>query len=223
MSSLILYYDPLSPPARFVALVAVNLGLELKINEIDESKGEANTPEFKAINPLHSIPTLIDEAADNLVLWEPRTIATYLIESRFPNHSLYPCDPVKRAIINQRLYFDASTLIPRIYDIVYPLLFDETNEVPKEKADKMFEAFWWLNSFLEYNKWVAGDEMTVADLAFLVRIQGVVALGASLDNFAHLQRWLQQMTVIRGFESNEQASLKWAELVKAKIAPGKGF
>lgn len=38
----------------------------------------------------------------------------YLVETKAPGSSLYPSDPVERALVNQRLYFDAGTFFPRV-------------------------------------------------------------------------------------------------------------
>lgn len=68
--------------------------------------------DFIKLNPQHCVPTIDD---DGFVLWESRAIAIYLVEKNHPEgHTLYPLDAQRRAVINQRLQFDASTLHPRI-------------------------------------------------------------------------------------------------------------
>lgn len=41
---------------------------------------------------------------------------TYLADQYAKNDSLYPKDPKKRALVNQRLYFDIGTLYARFAD-----------------------------------------------------------------------------------------------------------
>lgn len=72
---------------------------------------EQLAPEFIKINPQHTIPTIEE---DGFCLWESRAIAAYLVDSNPAQEKWYPKDPKKRALINQRLYFDAGTLYPRI-------------------------------------------------------------------------------------------------------------
>lgn len=78
-------------------------------------KKEQLDADFVKINPQHCVPT-IDHGG--FVLWESRAIATYLADVKYPNgNALYPKDVQKRAVVNQRLQFDAGVLYPRIRSI----------------------------------------------------------------------------------------------------------
>ncbi|KAJ8945992.1 hypothetical protein NQ318_017108 [Aromia moschata] len=107
------YYAPGSPPCRAVLLAAKAVGVELNLKLTDLMKGEHLTPKYLKLNPQHTVPTLDD---NGFSLWESRAIMTYLQNQYGKDDSLYPKDPKKRAIVDQRLYFDLGTLYARYAD-----------------------------------------------------------------------------------------------------------
>lgn len=112
---LVLYHMNGSPPSRVALLTIRNLDLDVEIRKVDLFAGETKTEAYLKMNPQHTVPTLDD---DGFYLWESRAIATYLVESRAPNSTLYPKDPKEQAIVNQRLYFDMGTLGPKMGHII---------------------------------------------------------------------------------------------------------
>lgn len=111
-----LYFAAFSPPSRTALMTIRNLGLEVELKLVDFNKQENKSEEYSKLNPLNQIPVLIDD--DGFVLTESRAIATYLVNSRQPNSSLYPTDPVKRAMVDQRLYYDATVVFQSHIDIL---------------------------------------------------------------------------------------------------------
>lgn len=99
-----LYYLAVSPPARAVLLGIRNLGLKVELIKLDLFKQEHLRKEFLKLNPTHQIPVLVDD--DGFVLCESRAILGYLVNRFRPNNELYPEDARKRALIDQRLYYD---------------------------------------------------------------------------------------------------------------------
>ncbi|ROT71142.1 glutathione S-transferase [Penaeus vannamei] len=84
-----LYYMPLSPPCRSVLLTAKAVGVDLNLKLLDLMTKEQMKPDFVAINPQHSVPTMVD---GDLKLWESRAICTYLASKYAKDDSLYPSD-----------------------------------------------------------------------------------------------------------------------------------
>lgn len=50
----------------------------------------------------------------DLVLWDSHAIASYLANAYGKDDSLYPKDLQKKALVDQRLYFDIGTMYARI-------------------------------------------------------------------------------------------------------------
>lgn len=107
----IFYHNALSPPSRSALLTIRNLGLDVEVKVIDTYKGEQNTPDYLKINPLHQVPVYTD---GDFILTESRAIACYLASSA--KSKLYPTDFKKRAVVDSRLYFDATNSFPVIRD-----------------------------------------------------------------------------------------------------------
>lgn len=93
-----------------------NLGLEVEVKHIDTYKGEQNTPEYLKINPLHQVPVYSD---GDFTLTESRAIICYLASSA--KSKLYPTDLKKRALVDSRLYFDATNCFPVVRDFAVSL------------------------------------------------------------------------------------------------------
>lgn len=110
-----LYYLPPSPPCRAVLILGRMLNIEFNLKVLNILEGEQLNTDFINLNPQHTIPTLEDHDA-GIVLWESRVIMTYLTSVHAKEDTLYPTDFTKRALVDQRLAFDLSTLYQRMVD-----------------------------------------------------------------------------------------------------------
>lgn len=114
-SKLTLYFAYGSPPSRACLLLARYLKLDIELKEVDLVSGEQNGEAFLKINPLHKVPVLVE---GDFVLVESRAIMTYLLTTRSPGSDLYPSDPKQRALVDSRLYYDATVVFERLADLV---------------------------------------------------------------------------------------------------------
>ncbi|XP_054726906.1 glutathione S-transferase E14-like [Anastrepha obliqua] len=209
------YYMLFSPPCRSVLLTAKSLGIELNKKVLDLFAGEHLTPEFLKINPQHVIPTLVD---NDFVLWESRPIMIYLVEQYGKDDALYPKCPKKRAIVNQRLYFDMGTLYKSFADYHYPRLFFNSEEpFDPELFKKMEAAFDLLNTFLEGNNYVAGDQLTLADLAILTTVSTIDVSGFDISKYPNVARWYENAKKVPGWEESWEGALEFKKYFKNKI------
>ena len=108
-----LYYMALSAPCRSVMMTSKMAGVAINLKPLNLLAGEQMKPEFIRINPEHTVPTLDD---DGFYLTESRAICAYLVQKYAKNDRLYPKDPKERAIVDQRLYFDATTFYQTFSD-----------------------------------------------------------------------------------------------------------
>lgn len=112
----------------------------------------------------------------------------YLVEKYGKTDSLYPACPKKRAVVNQRLYFDQGTLYQRLADYYYPQIFAKAPANP-DNLKKLEEAVGFLNTFLEKTEYAAGDSLTLADLTLLATVSTLEVLKLDLNQWANVAKW----------------------------------
>lgn len=152
------------------------------------------------LNPQHTIPTLVD---GDLSLWESRAIIAYLVEKYGKTDSLYPKDPAKRAVVNQRMYFDMGTLYDRFATYYYPQIFAKAPANP-DNFKKMEEAVGFLNTFLEGQTYAAGDSLTLADITLVATISSYDLAGFDLSKYPNVEKWYAKCKATTpGYDLNE--------------------
>nr|CAD7418896.1 unnamed protein product [Timema poppensis] len=147
-----------------------------------------------------------------------RAIMGYLVDQYGKSDSLYPKDPKKRALVDQRLYFDIGTIYQRYVDYLRPvLIFGEPEDA--EKLKKIEEALAILEVFLEGKKWVAGDNITIADYTLAVSLSGIEETDIKLNNYPNVVKWFARAkTTIEGYEELNGAQAKIiGDMFRAKL------
>ncbi|KAH8318829.1 hypothetical protein KR074_007323, partial [Drosophila pseudoananassae] len=198
------YYFPASAPCRSVIMTAKALGIDLNMKLLNPMEGEQKKPEFLKLNPQHTIPTLVD---DEFSIWESRAILIYLVEKYGQDDSLYPQDPQKKAVVNQRLFFDMGTLFDSFLAAIYPQFKNNTPADP-EAMKKVDSAFGHLNTFLEDQDYVAGDTLTIADIAILASVSTFEVVDYDFSPFPNVARWYENAKeVTPGWDENWEGVL----------------
>jgi len=183
------YHIPGSAPCRAVRLAAKAVGVDLNLKYLDLMKGEQMAPEFLKLNPQHTIPTMVD---NGFSLWESRAIMGYLVNQYAKDDSLYPKDPKKRALVDQRMYFDIGTLYARFADYYYPVYFAGVPFDPA-KMTKIEEAFQFLDTFLADTEYAAGNSLTIADLTLVATVSTFEVVNFDLSKYPNVAKWLSKV------------------------------
>ncbi|XP_069700040.1 glutathione S-transferase 1-1-like [Periplaneta americana] len=185
---ILLYNMEDSPPCLMVRLLAKTLGVKLEIKNFNYEKGEHKAPEFVEINPLHTVPTIND---NGFIVNESRAILGYLVDKYAKDDSLYPKDPVKRTIINQRLYFDIGTLYQPFLDYYCQVLENGTLGHPSKLA-RLEEAFQVLDKYLNGQQWVAGNSLSIADYSIVSSVASIECVGFDVGRYPNVTKWYQK-------------------------------
>lgn len=115
---IVLYFTAGSPPSRACIHLSRIFNIEVELKNVNVIEGDLQTEWFKKLNPVKKIPVMVD---NGFVLAESRAILTYIVNKWKPGSSWYPSDVEKRAIIDQRLYFDATIVFPSLAGVVVTL------------------------------------------------------------------------------------------------------
>jgi len=91
---------------QIITETAVNVPFSSVVTNLYLKYGEPLNPADKILQPLML-----------LIFFLSHAIASYLVRSYASDDSLYPQDPKQKAIVDQRLYFNAELIFPKLREI----------------------------------------------------------------------------------------------------------
>lgn len=189
-----LYVFPPSPRAFKVIALATHLGIEHTKRIVDLTKGEQKRPEFTALNPNQKMPVLEE---DGFVLWESNAILQYLADKK-PGSGLLPADPGTRADVTRWQCWDLTTWDPACATMIFERLVKKLLNIgepdPAELAkgeERFHRAAAVLDAHLKGRKYIAGDELTVADFSLGAPLNLAAPAQLPVSRYAEIRRWHQ--------------------------------
>nr|XP_017001142.2 glutathione S-transferase E14 [Drosophila takahashii] len=195
----ILYYDDRSPPVRSCLMLIKLLDIDVELRFVDLFKGEQFHKDFLSLNPQHSVPTL--EHGD-LVLTDSHAILIHLAEKFDKDGSLWPVEHEQRMKVLNLLLFECSFLFRRDSDFMSAIVrqgFDHVDVALHER--KLTEAYIIMERYLENSDFMAGRQLTLADLSIVTTLS-TVNLMFPLSQFPRLRRWFTAMQQLDAYEAN---------------------
>ncbi len=186
-----LYTSP-TPNGHKVSVLLEELGVEYNLIPIDLSKGAQKTPEFRAMNPNGRIPVIVDRDNDDFVVFESGAIMVYLAEKY---GQFYPADPKVRSRALQWLMFQMGGVGPmmgqaNVFYRYFPEKIQPAIDRYQHECRRLFEV---LDTRLGQSRYLAGDEITIADFANWAWVRTYNWSGVSMDGLEHLRRWVDEL------------------------------
>nr|XP_002121877.1 glutathione S-transferase 1 [Ciona intestinalis] len=216
-----LYHAKISPPSRGVLMTIRALGLNCEIKEISLFTGEQYGDEYKKINPRSKVPALVD---GDITVCESRAIACYLCNkyAKGDKASLYPSDANARAIVDMQLY--AGEWAAQNYlTYLNPAGVFRRGEKPKyETEPQVKDSLTYTENLLKKHKFIAGDNLTIADFFSFTDVLFLDLVNFSLDDFPLVKAWMQNIkSLLYTSEVNDEGLKLGKDGFEAKLNPPK--
>ncbi len=170
------------------------LGLGYERIDAGGSFGRTEAAAYRAMNPLGLVPTLED---DGFALFESNAILRYLCSAHAPGNPLYPREAKPRAVVDAWLDFQ-QTALNRPQSVVFGGL---VRTPPAERDNAAISAamteagrIWGLlDARLAGQPYVAGDGLTIADIAFGPHVHRWFAMPIARPDCPHLHAWYERL------------------------------
>ncbi len=158
------------------------------------SYGRNREEAYLALNPNGVVPTIID---DGFVLWESNSICRYLA-AKFGPSSLYPADLERRASCERWMDWQLSTLSPALVpfyvQVVRTPAADRDYKAVDESRRRSRIALAILNRALAMNRFLDGDELTLADICNGIWAHRWFTLNVEEDGeLANVRAWYERL------------------------------
>ncbi len=189
-----------TPNTRKISIMLEEINYKFKVTKVDLSKGEQFSDEFRKISPFSKTPVIVDHE-NSKSIFESGAILIYLGEKsgKFYNNK-------DRNIINQWLMAQMGNVGPMIGQHHQFHYFNPGKS--KFGEDKFFEQakriYGDLEERLSKEKYLAGEEYTIADIATWPWISRHEWHDIGLKSYKYLSDWYIKISnreaVIKGFD-----------------------
>lgn len=175
--ALTFYYGSGSPFAWRVWLALEHKRIAYELKTMSFSAGDLKTPQYRAINPRHKVPAIVD---DGFALYESAAIVEYLEDRyRTSGEPLFPGDVRQRALVRRIVAENDNYLVQTNERLVEQVIFT-SREAWNEQAitaarDQLGEELGKFDAMLAAD-WFAGP-LSAADHA----IYPVIALALRME------------------------------------------
>ncbi|CAH8355602.1 unnamed protein product [Eruca vesicaria subsp. sativa] len=194
-------YAPLFASSKRAVVTLVEKGVEFETVNVDLMKGEQRQPEYIAIQPFGKIPVLVD---GDYKIFESRAIMRYIAEKyRSQGPDLLGKTIEERGQVEQWLDVEATSYHPPLLALTLNIVFAPLMGLPadekviKESEEKLGEVLDVYEAQLSKNEYLAGDFVSLADLAhlpFTEYLVGAIGKAYMIKDRKHVSAWWDKIS-----------------------------
>ncbi|KPF72925.1 glutathione S-transferase [Bosea sp. AAP35] len=194
-----LYDGGRAPNPRRVRIFFAEKGVPLpEIVPVDIGKREHKSEAFTKLNPAQRLPVLVLE--DGTALAETIAICRY-IESLHPQPPLFGRDAREQALVemwNRRIELGLFAAVAAIFRHSHPSMVELETQVPEwaeANREQIDDHLWILELQLAGNRYLCGEDLTVADITAGIAIDFMKPSRITLpDDFVQIRRWHAELS-----------------------------
>ncbi|KAF2078390.1 hypothetical protein CYY_000257 [Polysphondylium violaceum] len=186
-----------------IELLLDELGIEYNFHQVNIMAGDQFKPEFLKISPNNKVPAIVDNTlSPPLNLFESGAILTYFAEKE---HKFLPdqSHPRERAQVFQWLNHQVSGFGPFFGQYAHFLYFapEKSEYSIKRYTNELIRLLNVIDTQLKDNTYIAGNEYTIADIAYWGWALYLPYMGADADiqfndeaKYVNIKRWLNLLS-----------------------------
>ena len=177
-----------TPNGKKIIIALEELGVDYQVRHVDLGAGEQFAPDFERISPNNKIPALVDERTGQS-LFESCAILYHLAVT---TGKLIPGSAHERDTVLQWLFLQAASAGPMLGQLWwFRHGAPEPNAMALERYTRETKRIYGvIERRLTESAYIAGDEYTVADVAFYPWLASHDELGVDLHAYPRVTAWL---------------------------------
>lgn len=199
--TIIIYGAAASSFVRTTRMAAHEKGLDYKLGQVgDGTVGALGSPEHRKLHPFGKIPVFTD---GKVTIWESVAICRYIDEA-YEGRALQPDDVLERARMEQWISAALDYVIPQaIRNYAQQYIFpagpngQPDMETINAAKPKIREAMLIMDEQLDGRTWLAGDDVSIADLLYAPALSYVGQMPDGMEAFegcTNLYRWWEAVS-----------------------------
>ena len=176
------------------------LGILYEREDVGREFGKNHEPAYLALNPNARVPTIVD---DGFVLWESNAIVRYLC-AKHGMGTLCPRALHRRADMERWMDWQQTTLRPHFHALFNALqssVPSDPSAVEKLKT-ALQDAWKILDAHLAGQPFIAGTELTMADIPFCYIVNRWSRLPIERSGLSNVKAWFARLCERPAFRRN---------------------